>query len=200
LSYQLITAATREPVSYEEAVAQIHGGVPADQAEFLQGLIAKARRFVERTTNRQLITATWRMWFDKFPTGADRTIRIDKVPVQSIVEIAYLDADGALTTLYDEDTETVPFRLDSVSEPARLLPAYGTTWPIAQAVVNAAYVEFTAGFGDDPADVPESIRHAILLLVSHWYEHREPLAEKVLNPIPFAVDSLLIAEEYGHYP
>ena len=48
-------------------------------------------------------------------------------------------------------------------------------------------IDFTAGFGDTPADVPTPIRQAVLLLVAQLYEHRDGPTP----PTPMMVDALL---------
>ncbi len=63
--------------------------------------------------------------------------------------------------------------VDVVSLPPRLvrrgaLPAPG------QAAAGIE-IDITAGYGDAAADVPAPIRQALLLLVAHWYEHRDPV-------------------------
>ncbi|OWU84052.1 hypothetical protein ATO6_15375 [Oceanicola sp. 22II-s10i] len=52
-------------------------------------------------------------------------------------------------------------------------------------------VNLTAGYGETAADVPAPIRTAILLLVAHWYEHREAVAEGPVAELPMAVQSLI---------
>lgn len=51
-----------------------------------------------------------------------------------------------------------------------------------------AAITFTAGYGA-PADVPAAIRQAMLLLVAHWFDHRN--AAPVRSPLPMTVDALL---------
>lgn len=41
------------------------------------------------------------------------------------------------------------------------------------------------------APVPAPIRHAILLLTSHWYSNRDAAGEKPSTPIEFGVNALL---------
>ena len=38
--------------------------------------------------------------------------------------------------------------------------------------MNGVEIDFTAGFGEAGADVPDLLKRAILLLVGHWYEFR----------------------------
>lgn len=40
-------------------------------------------------------------------------------------------------------------------------------------------------------ELPETVRSAMLMLIGHWYEHRESISEINLIPVPMAVESLL---------
>jgi uncharacterized phiE125 gp8 family phage protein len=61
-----------------------------------------------------------------------------------------------------------------MSQPARLL--LKTAVPsVASRELNAFEVAFTAGYGDEADNVPGPIRHALTLLVAHWFEQREPV-------------------------
>lgn len=54
-------------------------------------------------------------------------------------------------------------------------------------------MDYTAGYGDAATDVPEGIRHWILLRVGTLYENREEVAilsRQSIEPLPF-VDCLL---------
>ncbi len=194
MAFELVTPPTTEPLDLDQARAHLR---VVDEAEFVyvRGLAQKARRYVEGVLDRQLITATWRLWLDAFPRG--EPIEIGKPPVKSIVAVHYTDAAGVQQTLAASE-----YQADLVSEPARLAPAYGKRWPVTRPdTLNAVAVEFTAGYGATPAAVPETIRQAIELLVSHWFEFREPIVTgTIVNAVPFSVDSLLTLESWGGYP
>ena len=65
-------------------------------------------------------------------------------------------------------------------------------WPKPGRIANGIEIAFTAGYGDAAADVPEPIRHAILLLVAHWHEHRSPFeVGHLAQPPPDMVAELL---------
>lgn len=91
--------------------------------------------------------------------------------VQSVDFVKYLDTNQTLQTL-----DPTLYTLDQVSEmrPARLLPAYGKSWPAHATFVNAVQVQFVTGYGNTAADVPASIKQAILLHVGWHYQYREP--------------------------
>lgn len=97
---------------------------------------------------------TWDLFLDRFPCE----ITIPLGPVQSVTSITYLDGNG--------DSQTVAsWRDDLNSEPARLWPARGETWPEHLCEPGAVTVRFVAGF----TTVPAGLKHAILLIAkSLW--------------------------------
>ena len=65
-------------------------------------------------------------------------------------------------------------------------------WPTPGRAANGIEIAFVAGYGAAAADVPAPIRQAILLLVAHWHEHREPVAIGDADaPVPPTVSDLL---------
>ena len=66
------------------------------------------------------------------------------------------------------------------------------SWPKPGRTANGIEIAFVAGYGDAAADVPAPIRQAILLLVAHWHEHREPVEIGAAKPpCPSTVSELL---------
>ncbi len=59
--------------------------------------------------------------------------------------------------------------------------------------IKGAEIAFTAGYGPAASDVPAPVRQALLLLVAHWYEHREPIEiGSSATAIPQTVSDLLM--------
>jgi uncharacterized phiE125 gp8 family phage protein len=57
---------------------------------------------------------------------------------------------------------------------------------------NGIEIAFTAGFGLSADDVPMPIRQAVLLLVAHWYEAREPVRfGEDASTVPLTAASLM---------
>ena len=48
---------------------------------------------------------------------------------------------------------------------------------------------YVAGVADSA--VPAPIKHAILLMVGHWYANREAVAPGQMHEVPMAVDALI---------
>lgn len=171
MNLSLLTPPEVEPISLQEAKAFLKFEEDDEDALILS-LITAARQELEATTNRAFITQTWRYKLNRFDQPY---IRIPVAPVQSIAAFSYLDANGVVVNLgagspFVLDSDYV---LDSTSEPARLRPAYGVSWPSSRLDYDAITIDIEAGYGDEPTDVPEPIRTAIKYRVNDMFENRE---------------------------
>ena len=53
-------------------------------------------------------------------------------------------------------------------------------------------IDVTCGYGNEPDDVPEPLRQAILHLVAHWYENRGLVAAGAeVAVLPHSVSALI---------
>jgi uncharacterized phiE125 gp8 family phage protein len=192
LRYLQTVAPASEPVDLDEAKDHLRVTSSAEDG-YIATLIQKARRYVEQRLSRQLLTATWKAYADEFPDE----ILLEKLPVAAVSSITYVDTAGATQTLAANQ-----YQVDAASKdrPARVKPAYGCVWPSTRSdTVSAVTVTFTAGYGAASA-VPDTIKHAMLLLLSHWYQSREPVSVGVsVAPLPLSVDALLAVEDPGVY-
>jgi uncharacterized phiE125 gp8 family phage protein len=179
MSLKLFTPPASEPVSPSEAKAHLRVDGSADDA-LITALIVAARQAAENITGRALVTQTWDLYLDAF----DPTIELPMPPLQAVTSISYTDTDGTVGTLAE-----AAYKVDTVSEPGRLIPAYGTEWPATRADVNVIMIRFTAGYGAAAA-VPQPIKQWMLLKIGELYENREASAERAAAPMPF-VDALL---------
>lgn len=163
-SLEQVTAPTDMVVSLEEA--KLHLRVDHDDEDSLIEQIIKAT--TERAELFQLrayAQQTFRLTLPRFPNG--RTILLPRPPLQSVESIEYTDADGASQTLSSDR-----YRVDTASEPGRVILIYDDEWPDTRNDPDAVKIEYTAGYAD-VADVPATRRAAILLLIGHLYENRE---------------------------
>lgn len=200
MSASQTTAPTDEPVTEIEAKQQLRLD-EADDAPLLVTYIAKARRYVEEQTRRQLVTATWKLKLDDFPIsdaavsrnypffGSDRRISLPRPPLQSVTEITYIDTAGdsqiLASTVYDVDTS---------SEPGRIALAFSEQWPAIRKQIDAVTIEFVCGYGDVAA-VPATYKQMILLLVDLYWNHRSVIGRKTeLAVVPFGLQTLLMSE------
>jgi uncharacterized phiE125 gp8 family phage protein len=189
-----------EPVSLADVKANSRVIDTADDTLILL-LISAARRYAESYTGRSFITQGWKLVLDSFPGGCgpsvpfgtdysmpENAILLDRGNVLSIASIGYLAMDGTQQTMPSGD-----YIADLSGCPARITPVFGKIWPIPMPQIGSVQVNYTAGYGPAPTDVPEGIRHWILMRVATLFENREEvaiLARGKLEPLPF-VDSLL---------
>ncbi len=134
-----LTEPAVEPVSVE--LLKKHLQIDHDdEDDFLERqLIPAARRYVEDEARVCLIASSWRQSLPAF----ERVIRLERPPLQRVVEVRYVDADGAEQVLSESD-----YRVDQDSRPATITPALGTDWPATADVSRAVQVTFVAGYGD----------------------------------------------------
>jgi uncharacterized phiE125 gp8 family phage protein len=188
MALTVVTPPEIEPVSLADAKSHLRVDSTTEAAD-ISALVAVARDYCERIQNRAYITQTLRLTLDRFPLYGG-AIHLPRAPLQSVTELTYIDTTGVTRTLDDS-----LYRVDSESEPARITPAYGTSWPLTLDVTNALSVGYVAGSGNAERDVPAYARHAILLLVGHWYANREAVVSgTITKPIEFAVDALLATD------
>lgn len=182
MSVKLIAGPASEPITLAEA--KLHLRVDStDDDTLITGLIVAARQGAEQITGRALMAQTWELALDEFKD----VIRLQKAPLTSITSIKYVDTIGTLQTL-----GTDAYLLDDHSEPARIMPAYGTSWPSARRQPNAVLIRFVAGYAN-AAVVPQELKQWMLLRIGMLYEQRESVAAGVtLTEVPY-VDRLLDA-------
>lgn len=178
------TALTAEPLTLAEAKAHLRIDDTSDEA-YITSLIIVARRWVEQYCGRALIRQTWVYSRDNWPR--EREISLPGGRMLNLIGCTYLDSTGTerpMTVL--ADTDSVPARV--------VLPA-DADWPTVELYpVNPVRVEYECGYGD-AVDVPDTVKQAMLLLIGHWYEHREAVADRSLTQqMEFAVDALLSSE------
>lgn len=177
----LVTPPVVEPLSPFEAKLRLGMGDEIDD-RVIGSLITAARQTIDGANGwlgRAINTQTWDLLLDRFPDEyssreqgfnpwhdhhgrpGPNAIPIPLPPFQSIVSVKYFDPDFAIQTL-DPSTYAV-----YQGEPAHLAPDGAATWPATARMGNAVAIRFVAGYGDHASDVPETIRTAIALQVSH---------------------------------
>ncbi len=171
-----------EPITITEAKAHLRLDDTA-QDTLIASLILTSRLHIEAALGLSLIQQSWRLTLN---TGSGASplpsaIRLPLHPVSALTSVKSTSADGTITTLADRAA-----RLDP-GPPAHVIAVAGA-WPIGDSLTFL----FNAGFGTAASDVPAPIRQALLLLVAHWYEHRDPIEIGCSDTaIPHAVSSLL---------
>lgn len=185
----LTTPPVNEPLEVADVKTYLRVDDVTDTAEddYLSAIITAAREYCEAFQNRVYITQTWQMSFDYWPS---RVIELPRGNLQTIDAVTYKNSAGIETTL----TETQQYVVSTRGVSGRLSPPYAQHWPsFVPFPLDAVVIEFSCGYGDTAATVPQKIKQAMKLLISHWYENRTPLSDtgKVSGEIAFAVSALL---------
>ena len=190
------TAPTVEPLTLAETKVHLREDLTeAGNDALITSLIAVARQACEHRVQRALMLQTLEATLDAFPCASarnpDAAIELIMPPVIDVTSVTYTAADGSSTVLASTD-----YTLDARSEPARLVPAYGLSWPTTQASIAAVRVVHRAGYSTSAtaataqAAVPAALRQWMLLAVGDMYERRAASSDKPAVRHDF-VDALL---------
>lgn len=168
----VVTPPAGEPIDLAAAKLHLRVDDTADDA-LITSLITAARAMAETELHRYLMTQTLDLYLDHFPIYTnprfpDRDILLP--PVQSVTSIVYTDTDGTELTL-----DPSLYRVDAMSQPARIAAAWGYVWPPTRRQSSAVKVRFVAGYGA-AVDVPECIKNWMLLKIGTMYENREQVS------------------------
>lgn len=172
------------PVTLADAKAHLRVD-GEDEDTLISSLIGTATAHIERGYDLALITQGVTIIRDLWPQSW--FVELPLTPVQSVSSITVFESDGG-----GFEFDAGHWFADTVSHPPRLVLHGTAPWPRPGRRAGGIEIAVTAGFGDAPADVPEPVRHALLLLVAHWFEQREPVSmDATPNEIPDSVSTLL---------
>jgi uncharacterized phiE125 gp8 family phage protein len=172
-----------EPVTLEEAKAHMRID-HAHEDVLISSLILTSRLHVETGLSLALITQSWTVQMDRWPKGD--AVELPLAPLQAVTDVRVTHSDGSAGSI-----AATGYLVDLASRPARLV-WNGMTPPRPGVRANGIEIDITAGFGAGGESVPAPLRHAILLLTAHWYEHRDPIEiGSSAAHIPDAVSDLI---------
>ena len=203
MNIKILARGTAEPVTLVEAKLHLRVDLSDDDA-LITAMISAAREMVERYTSRTLIYTAYRLTMDNWPYDIElpRSPAIEAAAnlVTGIAyitpRIRYYDGDGNQQTMTYAagDFEIL---LDN-NPPLLVLPPSGI-WPVTYPLQRGAIeIDWIAGYGLASTGIPELLRLAIMMLVAHWYEHREAVGS-FGSEVPLAVDSVLRLYSDGGY-
>lgn len=183
------------PIFDPLTLAEVKAHLRVDSAEedgYLAGRLFAARQFAEGHTRRRFATQTLDFTYDYGWPSIEvngycaQRIELPVAPVQSVTSVSYIDTNGALQAL----TLTSQYLVKLDEAVAYVYPAYGVIWPSTQGVPGAVTVRFVAGWTQ--AAFPDDLRHAMLTLISHWWENREAVAVgTTAAEVPWTAEALL---------
>lgn len=188
---ELVTAPAAEPITTAEVKAQMRIE-HSDDDTLIERLVDTAINFVDVTGSlgKAMITQTWGEWFPPNPG----VVSLALGPVQSVSAIKYYDTDNAIQTATLSD-----FYVLGPSSNTTIKPKAGKSWPTTFTRDDAIKVEYVIGYGNAASDVPDSVRHALMMLVAHLYENRELSADRAMAEVPFGFDAMIDRERASWY-
>jgi len=165
----LVNAPTTEPITVNElkTFARLSGTAEDD---LLEGFIKAIRGQMELYLRRALISQTWAISMDFWPS---EVIQLPMPPLISVTSVVTIDEDDTETT-YDSDN----YYVHTNSIPGELVLKNGVTAPYNTDRYHGGYkITYTAGYGTAASDVPQLIREGIKLWTTLFYEDRITTAE-----------------------
>lgn len=160
----------------------------SDEDILIDALVKAATEYFDGFSGilgRALLTQTWQQSF----SGFTDTMRLPVGNLISVTSVTYYDSSNAQQPL---SSSVYTALSDSLGPYFTLKPAQA--WPASYVRPDAVTVTWTAGYGPTASDIPAPIKHAIMLLVGHWYANREAVnveAGIVAAELPMAVDALI---------
>ena len=161
MTLTLVTPPALEPVDLIEAKAHLRVDGAQDDA-LISALIATACAYAQQYTRRSFLSQTLRLQLDQVP---GRVVTLPGGPVQSVSHVKVYAADDSATVVGADD-----YQLDGVG--ARLALREGAVWPQCGRALQGFEVQYVAGYGAAPQDVPAPLRQGILAHIAHLYTHR----------------------------
>ncbi len=152
----------------------------ANEDALIDFWIAAADRYVEKRTNRALLTQTLMLRLRQVLPS----VQLPRPPFQQVASVTITPAQGPAPTI---DVSTIKNRI------VDMIPVIDI--PGVSEVDGTMEIEYLAGWGE-AAKVPADLRLASLQLASHWMTSREaafmdPRIMTVEKKIAFGVDELV---------
>lgn len=181
---ELIEAPATTPITLGEVRSQLRVE-SFDDDTLLGRLINTAVAYTDVTGSlgHAMISQKWAQWFGP---NLSQSVRLQLGPVTQVHAVKYYDENG------DLQTDTLNnYEVTGTSFNTLVGPKEGFSWPTTAQRSDAIRIEYTIGYGETPSTVPETIRHALMLLVGHWYDNREQSVMDELSNIPFGYEQLI---------
>ena len=200
LTLTSVTAPTVEPISIDEAANFCRVTDTNDFAD-LESMIAVAREKVELRTGLALISQQfqltaqawrdlwepqdrWRRYYSQvsgllslYPSyqhAEPNVIFLDRSPLLSLDSVQYYDTADRPANMNTRPKMTpTPGALNPSPVPGAFTINSTSVWPDLYDRPDAVQIKFTAGFGTIPGHVPQTLRHAMKLIVKHFFDNRD---------------------------
>ncbi len=184
---RLTVAPAIEPVTADELRTQLRTDSTDLPDATANQYITEARQEIEDQTGLSMITQSWQLTIDRWPSqgepwwdgvrqgsiselhgGAASSLKLPRYPLQSITSCTVYDEDSNSTAV----TVATTFDVDTQQIPGRMTLQRGATWPVALRANNAIEIVYVSGYGDAASDVPAPLKRAVRSMAAYLYQHR----------------------------
>ena len=183
---RVIIPPTTEPVSLDMVKQQLR--VIHDDEDFLiESYIEASRQYCEDAQGRAYIEQTILYTLDRWPSP--NRIMLPRAPLLSVISVEYRDHEGNIDTL-----PAANYTVITNEQPGMIVLNDGESWPTETLFpVSAIRIVFEAGYGATAADVPATVKQAIMMLAAHYMENREAVAGRghIPQQLPMSTRHLL---------
>ncbi len=146
----------------------------------IETLIKTTRHQVENSIGRTLIR---RSYIYRTSVPHDRRLCLPRPPLVSVSRVTLVAENDQAIDIPQGD-----YSVSTKKQPGEIRLNSGKKWTDYLAEFSVLEVEFEAGYGDTPDDIPLPLRQAIVLLLTHAFEFRETSEAPA---IPIIVEALL---------
>ena len=111
-------------------------------------------------------------------------ILLTKAPLASVEHIKYYDTNNAIQTWANTEYNVLTFE----NQKGFVEIKNGSSLPDVYDRADAVEVRYHCGYGTSASDVPEAIKHAVLLIIGNLYEKREDAVFKLPKVSEYLLD------------
>jgi uncharacterized phiE125 gp8 family phage protein len=137
--------------------------------------------------HRAILPQTWQMTLSRFPAAL-----LLPYPRARAATVEYQDSAGSWTVLAPDEYDLID------TEPARIIPAYGTDWPATLARAGAVRVTWQCWTWSQPADVAAGVKQWIIARAGELRLQVERSGPVTMHYHTF-IDALLGPYQVAHY-
>jgi uncharacterized phiE125 gp8 family phage protein len=199
MALKIITEPTQEPITLAQAKEHLRVD-GTDEDDVISNLILTARKYCETYQNRAYAQQTIELTLDNWPDCLE-PIELPRPPLISVESVKYYTTDNA-----ENVWDISQYYVDYDNEPGRISPNYSVIYPSdVLRPINGIKVRYTAGYApkiinnsdgstsaDYCANVPQTVKQAMLLLIGDWYENRDAsMTRAASKDVDFSVKALL---------